>query len=701
MIAVVFDKVKASPLHHDLVQLSSAPSKQRERYSQLSRSSRYQYPDTDMVWRLPNIPTPQDSSSDTLSHAVQDLREIYPINFNVHKYLYLPHGKFAFTSTHIFKCGRETYTWSHNKNGSFLAFTRGQIAGHLLTCMIKTWDIQQSWKTFFVELYVLSHPKLLRWLQGDFIPHVIGVFSSGDGRMSIVMETPHHTGWYTAHPDMPAHVKEAVVYAFETIHAQGVMHGDISNQNILIGDDGTVTIVNFGKCACLPDFDLSVHLSTCTRLDLEKEMRAVKYCIGYRDAKLREQTLLDTSEGANCCDFVTPLHVEEMNRWNRESEGHSATHFSVPRRLRGRPILNDRRPHNRTASTGQAATPCNGKEPVHQLSSQSTGHHSTPSGPIDPGVQPHENVHPSKQALPGGGVESPSGAGSSTTSRPSDNPSATDSTPGPSISMTNPHGPISSTSDTCTRRSPESFLEYTPAQIHFALKRKRETDDEGYLEASRNVRRRPGVDAEKKGVVFHPGTHDNGLWSTGEEPMHTGLLKFTPSELEGRMHVNFDKMHWHCKRYVNKVTADKRRRMVVKTRGETTRAEFPPLPRPSTREKVIAASDGPSGLCSGAILPIDEPQVKGGKRKRPSQSVSTYLPNQHPPKVGDDGARYTWRPWPRTYALLNACLAHLPFGRNSGLAMETSNAAPSRKRKLNDLEHSEPQAAKRPRRDST
>lgn len=89
--------------------------------------------------------------------------------------------------------------------------------------------------TFFDQLYLFAHPKLLRPLQGICVPYIVGVYNGPEGHMSIAMETPHPTGWRTASPDIPQSQKEVIIEAYRKIHTQGIEHRLVSYENMLIG----------------------------------------------------------------------------------------------------------------------------------------------------------------------------------------------------------------------------------------------------------------------------------------------------------------------------------------------------------------------------------------------------------------------------------------------------------------------------------
>ncbi|KAG2159801.1 uncharacterized protein EDB93DRAFT_1061822, partial [Suillus bovinus] len=98
----------------------------------------------------------------------------------------------------------------------------GVIAGHKVTCLWKTQVIYLCYSDTASKLYFYSHPELLRWLQGVVVSHVIGVHDGSNGQKSIFMETPHHILWHTAHLGLSIGEKQAVIRAYETLHAHGI-----------------------------------------------------------------------------------------------------------------------------------------------------------------------------------------------------------------------------------------------------------------------------------------------------------------------------------------------------------------------------------------------------------------------------------------------------------------------------------------------
>ena len=55
-------------------------------------------------------------------------------------------------------------------------------------------------------------------------------------------------------------VKSRVMDAYKALHEQGVLHGDIRRENVLVLGDGSVRIIDFDKASILPKEDISLTL---------------------------------------------------------------------------------------------------------------------------------------------------------------------------------------------------------------------------------------------------------------------------------------------------------------------------------------------------------------------------------------------------------------------------------------------------------
>ena len=55
-------------------------------------------------------------------------------------------------------------------------------------------------------------------------------------------------------------VKGRVVAAYKALHEQGVLHGDIRRENVLVLGDGSVRIIDFDNASILREEDISLTL---------------------------------------------------------------------------------------------------------------------------------------------------------------------------------------------------------------------------------------------------------------------------------------------------------------------------------------------------------------------------------------------------------------------------------------------------------
>lgn len=126
----------------------------------------------------------------------------------------------------------------------------------------------------------------LRELQGHVVPTIIGVYCNV-GKISVAMESPHHSFWMEASSDMPDVLKRRCVEAFEKIHARGVCHGDVHLGDMVIGGDAKITILNF-HASRAPASNTAVGLRAANPADLRMEMRKVKFLLDYQEARQKE-----------------------------------------------------------------------------------------------------------------------------------------------------------------------------------------------------------------------------------------------------------------------------------------------------------------------------------------------------------------------------------------------------------------------------
>ncbi|KAI0048359.1 hypothetical protein FA95DRAFT_1462194, partial [Auriscalpium vulgare] len=80
-----------------------------------------------------------------------------------------------------------------------------------------------------------ADPRRLRPLQGVYVPYLVSAFETPDGLPCMAMELPHPFAWRTASSALSRRDKKSIVNAYAAIHAQGVLHGYVSLDHMLVG----------------------------------------------------------------------------------------------------------------------------------------------------------------------------------------------------------------------------------------------------------------------------------------------------------------------------------------------------------------------------------------------------------------------------------------------------------------------------------
>jgi serine/threonine protein kinase len=105
-------------------------------------------------------------------------------------------------------------------------------------------------------------------------PHVVTVFDSGrtaDGTAYLIMEFIEGINLREAIQSMPISVEDAVDYiskmamALQYAHEKGIVHRDIKPENVLLGEDGSLKIVDFGIAKILAGANSPIDNLTRTR----------------------------------------------------------------------------------------------------------------------------------------------------------------------------------------------------------------------------------------------------------------------------------------------------------------------------------------------------------------------------------------------------------------------------------------------------
>ncbi|KAI0068257.1 hypothetical protein BV25DRAFT_545290 [Artomyces pyxidatus] len=230
--------------------------------------------------------------------------------------LYRPHGKYSNT------LGLRLHSWDQGEflgcgKASTVHLRHGILRGESITFVSKIW---RGWEGLHTEIYLYAHPRCLRPLQGVCVPHIIGVFETDAGIANVAMELPHAAAWRTADVDLPRRDKLAIIQAYAKIHAQGVLHGAVLLNHMLVGFDGKVTIVNFRRASCLSPNKL-VGLKACSIDDFAIEMRHVKFLLDFDGAREREYRLAtkQCTRKTDCQDCISPYSGINEEHYFQES----------------------------------------------------------------------------------------------------------------------------------------------------------------------------------------------------------------------------------------------------------------------------------------------------------------------------------------------------------------------------------------------
>ena len=136
------------------------------------------------------------------------------------------------------------------------------------------------------------------------MPNIINVDDA-----TITMEPPHPIFWIEASPEMPESLKQLCVQAYEKLHVQGVLHGDVELQNMLIGGDGKVTIIHFQNGRALVS-DPTGIVPRAEFQEFAMEMREVKYKLDYDGARRKEMDKLERSLVRQSDELIRNLHTD-------------------------------------------------------------------------------------------------------------------------------------------------------------------------------------------------------------------------------------------------------------------------------------------------------------------------------------------------------------------------------------------------------
>jgi hypothetical protein len=253
------------------------------------------------------------------------------------------------------------------------------------------------------------------------------------------------------------------------------------------GDDDTITIIDFAQSRCL-DGDPDLRIETCTLVDLEEEMRKVKFLLDYPNARDTERAIasgqslvkaqMDLHAFGPSAQRVlnAPLAARAIEQWEKEIQD------AVPEIQYQVSI--DRRSQSWTAAAAYAPLP-------RRMASKPLASKTTLTPLL---IKPN--------ALTAGTSQDPKAAMGTSTSEPSGSPDST-------VASSGSRQKSSSTS----RGGPLSRMFPFQKPVSPGSRPSPSTEPSG----SKPTHSEDEVKMLNKKVVFHPDTNDNGLWATGRD----------------------------------------------------------------------------------------------------------------------------------------------------------------------------------------
>jgi hypothetical protein len=305
---------------------------------------------------------------------------------------------------------------------------------------------------------------------------------------------------------MSLKLKDAIIGAYQKIHYQGVCHNNVAFRHMLLGeratiafcichihmiysgDDDTITIIDFTQSRCL-DGDPDLRIETCTLVDLEEEMRKVKFLLDYPNVRDTEraiasgQSLVKAQMDLHAvgpsaqCVLNAPLEGRAIEQWEKEIQD-AAPEMQYQ-------VSIDRRSQPWTAAVAYVPLP-------RRMASKPLASKTTLTPLL---VEPN--------ALAAGTSQDPKAVMGTSTSEPGGSPDFIVSSSGSRqmSSSTSRGGPLSRMFSFQKPVSPGSRP--SPSTEASGSKPTHSEEDE--------------VKMLNKKVVFHPDTNDNGLWATGRD----------------------------------------------------------------------------------------------------------------------------------------------------------------------------------------
>lgn len=132
-----------------------------------------------------------------------------------------------------------------------------------------------------------------------------------DDEVSLDTQLPSEYFWVEASEDMSDDLKRKCVAAFDAIHDQRVLHGNVELRNMLIGAEGNVTIINFQNARSTAHSKIEgMDLPRATEDDIYLEKRLVKFKLNYGDSREREINLMNRAmKGARISTMFVYLEL--------------------------------------------------------------------------------------------------------------------------------------------------------------------------------------------------------------------------------------------------------------------------------------------------------------------------------------------------------------------------------------------------------
>ncbi|KAF9243945.1 hypothetical protein BU15DRAFT_59770 [Melanogaster broomeanus] len=180
----------------------------------------------------------------------------------------------------------------------------GSIAGKEIKYICRRWKTskQKEWYGFYSELALYKSERYLKPLQGDVVPHIIGVHVMPEA-VSVTMEMPHSSFWIESSPSMPDVLKERV-------SSTATLSCGICSS----AQTAASWIIDFGMSRAVREHE-SVSIEKAEPEEFRLEMRKVMYKLDYMGARKKEGDKVD--------DYLKRVRMNRKisNLWKRRGMG--------------------------------------------------------------------------------------------------------------------------------------------------------------------------------------------------------------------------------------------------------------------------------------------------------------------------------------------------------------------------------------------